>query len=170
MNKMEDLIGRKFNQLTVVEFSHTNKYRVSHWKCICDCGNKIVKIVQSGSLKTGGTQSCGCSRKLDTGIATLNTLFRNCKKSALERNYIFQLSLEEFKNIINQNCHYCSESPQNRSFSTKNNDSYIANGIDRKDNHIGYILENCLPCCIICNRAKGSLPYQSFLNYLSRFK
>jgi hypothetical protein len=41
-------------------------------------------------------------------------------------------------------------------------------GIDRKDNTIGYVVGNVVPCCIVCNRAKMDLPYEAFLAWLGR--
>lgn len=55
---MENLIGRKFNRLTVIEFDHKDKYYNSFWKCRCDCGNEV--IVRAGGLRSGASKSCGC--------------------------------------------------------------------------------------------------------------
>ena len=52
-----DLIGQKFGELTVVEFSHISKHQKTMWKCKCDCGTEI--IVQGSHLKSGHTTSCG---------------------------------------------------------------------------------------------------------------
>ena len=58
----EDLIGKKFGKLTVIEFVEMKKYpggaSGSVWKCQCDCGNFCN--VSRGHLITGHTQSCGC--------------------------------------------------------------------------------------------------------------
>lgn len=54
------MIGKKYNRLTIMEFSHYNKYNRPCWKCSCDCGKEVV--VSQGSLVTGHTKSCGCSR------------------------------------------------------------------------------------------------------------
>lgn len=43
---------------------------------------------------------------------------------------------------------------------------YTYNGIDRVNNDIGYIKNNCIPCCKICNRAKNSMSYDDFLNWI----
>jgi hypothetical protein len=40
------------------------------------------------------------------------------------------------------------------------------NGIDRIHNDIGYVEYNCVPCCIICNRAKNSMPYEDFVDWI----
>lgn len=57
----EDLTGRKFDRLTVVEFSGKTKQRKIQWKCLCECGNET--IVTADRLRSGGTKSCGCLRK-----------------------------------------------------------------------------------------------------------
>jgi len=55
-----DLTGQRFNMWIVLEFSHKAKYG-SFWKCQCDCGN--IRIISSGSLKSGNSKCCGCKRK-----------------------------------------------------------------------------------------------------------
>lgn len=55
-----DLTNQKFGKLTVIgQGSHVGK--VKAWDCICDCGNK--KLVKTGNLRSGATQSCGCMKK-----------------------------------------------------------------------------------------------------------
>ena len=51
--KNPDLIGKKFGKLTVVEYAGNNKF-----KCACDCGGTCE--VNTFSLKSGHTRSCGC--------------------------------------------------------------------------------------------------------------
>lgn len=55
--KREDLQGRKFGKLTVLEFDHSNEHNISMWLCQCECGK--TKIVSSSNLKTGNTTTCG---------------------------------------------------------------------------------------------------------------
>lgn len=55
------IIGKRFGQLTVLEFCYLDARRQSHWLCECDCGNKTV--VQRANLTSGGTLSCGCHRR-----------------------------------------------------------------------------------------------------------
>lgn len=56
--KVRDIQGQKFSKLLVVEKVGTNKHGKALWKCTCDCGNEIV--VDSQSLITNNTKSCGC--------------------------------------------------------------------------------------------------------------
>jgi len=55
---VEDLTGKKFGSLLVLEKSFKDQYRNIHWKCLCDCGN--MTTVDGTKLKSGSTKSCGC--------------------------------------------------------------------------------------------------------------
>lgn len=66
-NRAEDLSGKKFGYLTVLERDYQKdkenlKRGSTYWKCKCDCGN-IVSVLRS-SLIQGSTKSCGCYRKM----------------------------------------------------------------------------------------------------------
>lgn len=55
----ENLVGQKFGKLTVMSL---DSIRPRKWLCKCDCGGQT--IVESGNLKNGHTQSCGCISSL----------------------------------------------------------------------------------------------------------
>lgn len=55
-----DLIGKRFGKLEVIDSDGSDKHGFSMWKVKCDCG--IEKSVRGINLKSGSTQSCGCSR------------------------------------------------------------------------------------------------------------
>ncbi len=76
---LEDLSGQRFGMLTVVDRGenvyHPNGGYSVAWNCICDCGGHVT--VQSGNLKSGHTQSCGCiSSRGETAIKQY--LINNC--------------------------------------------------------------------------------------------
>lgn len=83
--------------------------------------------------------------------------FNNYIRDAIKRDYIFQLTLDQFEQLIKQPCHYCNQI----------GGEYL-NGIDRKDNTKGYTLDNCLPCCGICNQAKMDISYEDFKQWVQR--
>lgn len=63
--KYDDMTGKKFGKLTVlerVEKDPSLASRCHRYLCECECGKTI--IVNGNSLRTGHTTSCGCSRKL----------------------------------------------------------------------------------------------------------
>jgi len=55
---MDEMIGKKFGRLTILELDHRDKWKNKHYKCICECGT--IKAINVGSLRTGRTTSCGC--------------------------------------------------------------------------------------------------------------
>jgi len=74
--------------------------------------------------------------------------YNHYKNKAKSKNRAFELSKQEFEDIIKSNCYYCGASTKI--------------GIDRKDNNLGYIKENCAPCCWRCNKIKGRANYEEF--------
>lgn len=64
MGKIINLIGKKFNRLTVIERVQNANDNSTQWLCQCDCGNQIV--VRGKLLRLGFTKSCGCLRKETT--------------------------------------------------------------------------------------------------------
>lgn len=57
MPALQDLTGERFGRLLVLKFSH-RKWEKRIYLCSCDCGNKC--LVDTSSLKSGHTTSCGC--------------------------------------------------------------------------------------------------------------
>lgn len=58
---MDDLTGRKFGKLTVIEKTEKIKNGSIVWKCKCDCGGTICASTRD--LNQGRIKSCGCLRK-----------------------------------------------------------------------------------------------------------
>lgn len=58
----ENLIGRVFGQLTVIDRAENIDGRTA-WLCECSCENQCV--VRSSHLKSGNTKSCGCQSAIN---------------------------------------------------------------------------------------------------------
>jgi len=69
------------------------------------------------------------------------------------RNISWNLTIDEFEEITKQPCHYCGRMGK-----------YGFSGIDRKDSSKGYSIENCVPCCEVCNRVKWILNHDEFID------
>lgn len=102
------------------------------------------------------------SYKFESG---LNAFCYNTKASASKRGYSFDLTLDEMSNLSQQVCTYCGKEPEQFLSSFPN---FIYNGIDRVDNTKGYILENCVPCCKVCNRMKDVLSVEDFKSHVNK--
>ena len=61
--KFQNLIGEKFNKLTVIELDEgrtsKNKSGMKYWWCRCDCGKLTNKSISTSDLKSDNTKSCG---------------------------------------------------------------------------------------------------------------
>ena len=69
---MNDLTGKRFGHLTVIEQTEERKHGCIIWRCLCDCGNETK--VTSHNLVSGDTKSGGCLRKenLERGLRLLS--------------------------------------------------------------------------------------------------
>lgn len=76
--------------------------------------------------------------------------YRIYKHGAKVRNYEFEITKEEFMTLWQKNCVYCGNSIETI-------------GIDRVNNKKGYILDNIVSCCIICNRMKMTMDKNDFI-------
>jgi len=58
--QVSDLKDKRFGKLVVQKMLEERRSGNIVWECLCDCG-KSVNVI-AGSLNSGNTQSCGCSR------------------------------------------------------------------------------------------------------------
>ena len=98
------------------------------------------------------------SEKNNIYAKTVKGKYTHYKSNAKIHNRIFDLSLEQFRDIVSKFCVYCGKP------SIKGE----LNGIDRVDNSKGYVAGNCLPCCKWCNRMKLTYGKEEFEKHLYR--
>ena len=166
---IKDLKGQVFGELEVLSVtSKRDNYKGIIWECQCTCGNKVD--IPSRSLLGGNAKSCGCKRKCNynknrkrkTGT-TFNKVLISYRSSARKRHISWELTEKQAEKLFKSNCHYCGIKPSNG----KNKKSeFFYSGIDRIDNEKGYIIENIVPCCKVCNLAKGTMTLQGWENYI----
>lgn len=174
-------LNSKFGKWTVLSKAG-RKGHSFFWNCVCECGKE--QKVNGYSLRTHTSSQCrSCVLKLikpaayaamkqsaleysGNGKAALRSLLYRYKKSAKDRDLLFNLTDKQFKELTSKNCHYCNKSPKNvsgpKSMDYKEYGVYVYNGIDRKNNLIGYEIENCVSCCETCNKAKLEMSYEEF--------
>lgn len=170
-----NITNKKFNDLTGIKFVNKRKQgkAVYHfWQFKCKCGK--IKILNKNSVMGGSIKSCGCSReskkwKKANGYANLIKTYYYYKSSANKRNYEWNLTKEQFEKLTKMNCYYCNSKPSNIMNNKNCNKPYKYQGIDRVNNKKGYTLKNCVPCCKICNRAKGNLTQKAFKKWINNF-
>lgn len=179
--KTRDITGKRFSKLVVIGLSHKDKEGTSYWDCLCDCGGQIT--TRYSSLTSSNATSCGCyqrqiasvrikqenvRRTLPNGVASQRDLFRQYKKSAVDRGLVFELTYENFLCLTSGKCHYCGIEPRQVHTNISWNGGYVYNGIDRSDNTLGYTGENSVSCCKRCNIAKMDTEEKDFLEHVRR--
>jgi len=166
--KYIDLTGKTFGLLEVLckaEKPLLHKGKEAFWNCKCVCGRE--KVINGDLLRKGKTKSCGC-RGTEKWQAALNKLYSGYIRQAKDRNLIFSLNKEEFIEITSSCCYYCGSSPNQTVKHKGFRGEYVYNGIDRKDNEVGYISSNVVACCFICNSAKRTMPYENFKLWIEK--
>lgn len=147
--KLEDLTGKRFGRLTVVELDkYSPKSHGTRWLCKCDCGKQ--KTVLASCLKRGLTTSCGCfsseqkSKRTKThGFGNRDRLYRIWSNM---KSRCYSQADRNFKRYGARGIDICQEW---RTDFLKFQEWAVANGyqdrlsIDRIDNNMGYSPDNC---------------------------
>lgn len=152
------------------------------YKVECVCGT--VKLKPRLGLLEKNSRSCGCksldlrfktkieeSTLEDRMISRYAAIYNGYESSAKRKELLFEISLEYFMILAQQNCEYCGHSPRAFLFTNKTQRLYGTdytkyNGVDRVDNTIGYTKNNCVPCCKICNYAKRNMAHEDWNEWL----
>jgi hypothetical protein len=168
---IESYIGKIYNNYQIISFEYFknyNKSRQPFYKCLCKCDKEsIIGLWTLRSLK--GKMCNNCKKLLKTlpnGESAINGVFTQYLRHARNRNYEFKISKEKFLEIVNKNCHYCDQVPSNKAKNQNKTGTYIYNGVDRIDNTKGYIENNVVPCCRICNRCKSDMTLDQFKTWI----
>jgi len=173
LRKMFKLHDRYFRLEIIGEAKRTKRSRVIIARC--DCGTtKNIPAYHWGKIR-----SCGCyqddtkhNRKpklaLPQGEAARRNVIHSYKVGAKTRGLEFALTDEHLNCLFQDNCHYCGSSPSFVRRGRGGYGDYTYNGMDRLDNSKGYVEDNVVSCCFICNRAKLDLPLDQFLAWVKR--
>jgi hypothetical protein len=151
----KSIIGKKFGKWTVIKYFCQGGY----YFCHCKCGTR--KAVRRDGLITGKSKSCGCYAlelaSKSTKWKRVSESYRQYKFNAKLKKLKFNISKSVFRNLVKKKCYYCNGLSK-RGF----------NGLDRVNNKKGYILNNVVPCCNICNQAKYILTKKTFYNWIKK--
>lgn len=175
MTPRNDLVGKRFDHLVVIAYSHQMKH-TSYWTCQCDCGSIVIKggRTMAHEHKLGKVQSCGCVRSptkrnghgLTPELVGRNTYYSRYKHDSRARGHSFEIDLETFGELTSKCCFYCGQPPRNIPLGKEV--IYLGNGLDRKDSFKGYTIDNVVPCCKNCNFAKQKLSQEEYIDLCIR--
>lgn len=157
----------KFGKWTIIESVSGKGGR--RYKCRCVCGvEKVVPISDLITGKSKGCQQCaknGPSKKRRSDYRPYSRLYGTYKRNAKLHNREFLLTFDEAQSFFISPCYYCGAEPVTK-VKQKVEDLWY-NGIDRKDNSLGYTKDNCVTCCKFCNYAKHTRTFEEYISWLN---
>lgn len=151
MSRLEDLTGRRYGHLVVVEYAGSHKMpsggRKTEWKCLCDCGKEV--ICMSCNLKSGNSKSCGCFGRESTTKASIKHGDRHSRLYSIFTNMkdrCYNPNSHSYKDYGERGIKVCDEwincYPAFKRWATENGYKDTLS-IDRIDVNKGYSPENC---------------------------
>jgi len=179
MYKINDRKGRLiildiFYKDVITKYGNKKKYK----KCLCkcDCGREKEILYQN---IISNVVSCGCYKKdqnkeqgllkiklTDNLTRQIKYLYAQHKSNCKYINKLNNISIEDYGKLVFSNCHYCNSNPSNLVKNKKYGGPFFYNGLDRINSDLDYSIENCVTCCIKCNRAKNNMTYDEFKNWV----
>jgi len=155
MANMKDysvLVGETINDKILLKYIGRGKGYHPIFKFKCKCGREHETTLNS--IKSSNKCSSCCQsvpkpyKRLRLYESTFNAFIHRVK-------YEVNITYEDFYEIIkSQKCHYCEADLCMDAYRNKTKRSTAA-CLDRKDNSIGYMVDNIVPCCPKCNYGKG---------------
>lgn len=166
-----DHSNKIYNNLKCIKYMFSIEGR-AQWEVECLLCHRILNM-DIGRVKSGHSKSCGCQihhkKELSESVEIWckKQIYTKYKHRAKDSDMLFDLTFENFCNILDLPCFYCGDI-KTQKFAHHNFPNRILryNGIDRFDNDKGYIIDNCMPCCIVCNRMKLNMPYYKFFTHI----
>lgn len=112
---------------------------------ICSCCKRMLPIdnyYKYSNASDGLSNMCKyCQAR------SVHGRYQVYRQGAKNRNLDFEITKDEFDVITQKSCYYCGDYA---------NDYFGKpySGIDRVNSCVGYVIDNVVPCCTMCNRMK----------------
>lgn len=126
-----------------------------HYRCLIKNGTTKSKYDLDSYADLGGVRDVGKGRRGSLAVNVVNDI----KYKATKRKKKWELTHQQAFDLITFECSYCGfmpNWPENRV------------GIDRIDSSVGYIPDNCVPCCSKCNSSKSDMSYEDFRQHVKK--
>lgn len=167
--KYDKLIGEIVGPYEILGIDHIEKVKTNsklHNYVFCKvrcihCKKEQILLYN----KTNWKRQIGCSQcGRICGDKSSSNMWYDYTYSAKNRKITWDLTPDQFKKLIHENCFYCGKTPDYRKSDCVEEK---VNGIDRLDSTKGYTIDNCVPCCSICNKMKQTFTVNEFLQKIS---
>lgn len=168
---------RQWKFLRTETIQHNKTYL---FLCVCGKEKRFWKLSAVSRAK-----SCGCGTD-NAGLTakqrrSMLSRMQGYKNGAKVRRLGWSLTYEDFVKLVQQPCFYCGGAPKKWNCvegapSIQKDSPHIIpkdyeiefTGVDRFDSLQGYTVDNTVPCCVWCNRAKSNLTFNDFKLHVER--
>jgi hypothetical protein len=144
----DNLIGKKFNFLTITKFLgfflQGKEHKRAKFLCTCECGNQKEAFLPH--IKNGNVKSCGCRKigkynKAWKGSGKIGmTLWNRFIRNASDRNIEFNITIGYANKLFDKQRGKCALSGVDIQLSY--DQKTCTASLDRKDSYKGYIKGN----------------------------
>jgi hypothetical protein len=112
--------------------------------------DELIRYCNNIANKYGSTVNwAGAKRSYDT--------YSIYKSRRAKKGVPFELTINEYDRLLTKRCFYCQGS---------NCATNI--GVDMLDPTIGYTVDNCVPCCKVCEAMKGKMLAGDFVDHIEK--
>jgi hypothetical protein len=151
INRIE-LAGKKFGKLTVIEDKRVGRRGVRFWKCSCDCGKDMTKLVSTRQLQIGHITSCGCAQNPEGSYhpsfggyeGIYGGFWNQIKDGASKRGWSFYINIKDAWDLFERQGRKCALTGLLLSMGKKSrvNPESTTASLDRIDSSKPYTLDN----------------------------
>ena len=170
-NEVLKIENENFKVLSIDEDSVKNKSRHIRYFVQCKkCGKIFSRRATVIRASLNSIQCSNCRRNRNGKSLNVLQYKAYCyyRSGAFKRNLEWNLTEEQFKNLIQGNCKYCNSLPEKRQTVSYKDDFELINGIDRINSSKGYTIDNCVSCCTHCNIMKYDMSLSDFKEHISK--
>jgi len=167
---IDKYLGKKVGTFTFISIHHIDKkqHHRKYYNVICDCGTK--RVIDSHYARRKQRNFCRCRDNRSSKDICLDQLYQRYKYGSSKRKTTtidFNIDKSMFIELVLSKCRYCNKEPAN-TITVNKKHKLKYNGIDRLNNNIGYLNNNCVSCCWECNQAKKNKSFEEFKMWINK--
>ena len=166
-NEVRLSVGETSEHKRVLAWDETQERHKKYLMECLRCGAKTQTSIKNfyKYCKTCNSHQIGKNKNTPE-----ETMWKRYKWKAEKANQVFEILPEIFGELLHQDCFYCGKPPsQVMNLKRSKDNTLIYNGVDRKENDLGYTASNSVACCWVCNQAKSNIGYEDWINLVRQW-